>query len=241
MGNPEAGGRAIGVIFPLLIFATVAASGTPAPLSVGPLKEIVQAHGSGACGVVVVHANAAIAAVLRDDQLLARTIGHMHSANLEGGAQLWHESMNDLEHLATELHASSTQGIGEIDRLRDISAKPGDATERSALKSFADALGNALDRQAKIGSDLDRVLTSLYRQSMRGPSGQDFDNMEGTTDPSNTNGQSGEPGVQRLSSQGASPNTTLSAAAAEFQARIPDIAHDEVKAAEHSEGAVSGC
>jgi hypothetical protein len=234
------------MVFLILVFVAASGAANPAPaMPVGPLKEIGQVHASAnMCGALVVHANSAISAALRDDLLITRTIGRMRSSNLEGEALSRRQAMNDLDRLAAELRETETQGIGEVNRLRDLGAKTGDATHKVELKTFADALGGALNRQGKIADDLNGLLAYLDYQELRGSSFGDSDNMPSPSlDASGSAGQSPAVGEQHGGSsfEHATPNVLLISAAADYQARMPEVQKDEAKAADHSEGAVSGC
>jgi hypothetical protein len=222
------------MVFPSLVFAVVLGVAAPAPAQ---LKEI--GHGSASsnmCGVLVVHANSAISAALRDDVLITRTIALMRNSNIEPDSLSRRQAMNDLDALAAELRETETHGNGEIKRLRDLAANSSEASQNADLKSFADALGDALSRQAKMAIDLSRVLASFDYQDIRGAS----------PDPQATLAaevSSNVPG-RHLASESAeptNPNLLLSTVAADFAARMALVQKAETKAADHSDGAVSGC
>jgi hypothetical protein len=223
------------MVFPILVFVVALGVASPEPAQ---LKEI--GHGSASsnmCGILVVHANSAIAAALRDDVLIARTIAVMRTSNIEGDSLIRRQTLYDLDGLAAALRESETHGNGEIKRLRDLAANSSDESQNADLKSFADALGEALNRQAKMAADLTRVLASLDYQEMR----------SSTPDPQST--LAAAPAVRPApelhlsgdSPQRTSPNLLLSSVAADFQARMGFVQKAEAKAADHSDGAVSGC
>jgi hypothetical protein len=223
------------MVFPILVFVVVLGAAAPAPAQ---LKEIGHASASSnMCGILVVHANSAISAALRDDVLIARTIAVMRTSNLEADSISRRQTMNDLDGLAAQLRDTETHGNGEIKRLRDLAANASDAPQNADLKTFADALGDALSRQAKMSVDLTRVLASLDYQDMRGS----------VPDPQSTLAAApavtGAPELHfaGASAEHASPNLLLSSVAADFQARMSQVQKSEAKAADHSDGAVSGC
>jgi hypothetical protein len=235
------------MIFPILVFMIVSGVASPAPEAApdGPLREIGHVRAT-MCGALVVHANGAISAALHDDLLIARTIGRLRASNLEDNALDRHTAMTELDRLAQQLHDSEVQGNGEIKRLRDMAAKSGDATQKTELRTFADALGGALNRQRKIADDLTGLLSYLSYQEMVTPSESDVQSMR--TNATEFAGAQAQ--VQALadaqhtgggSFDHASPNQLLQQAATEFQGRMPDVQRDEARAADHSEGAVSGC
>jgi len=233
------------MIFPILIFVIVSGAASPEPDSSGPLKEIGHVRAS-ACGAVVVHANAAISAALHDDFLIARSIARMRNANLEDNALSRRQAMNDLEHLAIQLRESEMAGVGEAKRLRDMASKSPDPTQKVELKTFADALGGALNRQSKIAADFNGLLAYLDYQEALTPSQTDAqqfasNSMEFTGGAGRATEMAAAQRAGGGSFEHASPNQLLLAAASDFQARLIDVQSDEAKAANHTDGAVSGC
>jgi len=236
------------MIFPILLSVIISGAATPAPASPGdaPLKEIGHVIStSGSCGALVVHANGAISATLNDDLLLGRTIGRLRASDLEDSPMRRQAALNDLDRLAGEIRQGYLQGDGEVKRLRDMAAKSSDPTQKVELRTFADALGGALNRQRKMMADLNGMVAYLGFQDMKTES--DTDNQMMASQRIEFNGPAQQ--AQMLATgqqQGVifdhgSPNQILLNAAADFQSRMGDIQLDEAKAANHIDGALSGC
>jgi hypothetical protein len=221
-----------------VLIATSAAAPAPAPSSAGPLKEIGHVRVSAACGNIVVHANSAISSALRNDATLARTVERLRTIDLEANPMSMHRGLMDLDRLAGQLRNDAVHGDGEVKRLRELSEKTTDPKRKAELRAFADSLGGALYRQKKAGADLSGFIAYLQYRDMR--SSFDDDKMMKATGP-DTGPRStmppAPPGVERTDT----PNQMAVSAASDFESRLQDIAVDEGKAADHSEGAVSGC
>lgn len=233
------------MIFPILIFVIISGSASPEPDASGPLKEIGHVKAS-ACGAVVVHANSAISAALHDDLVIARTIARMRASNLEDNAISRRQALNDLNRLAADLRQSEMQGVGEVKRLRDMAAKSPDPTQKIELKTFADALGGALNRQSKIAADFNGLLAYLDYQEVVTPGQTDAqqfasNSMEFAGSAARTTALAADQRAGGGSFDHANPNQLLQMAASDFQTRMTDVQSDEAKAADHTEGAVSGC
>jgi hypothetical protein len=159
----------------------------------------------------------------------------------------YHNAVTDLDRLAGQLYDNAVHGIGEVQRLRDIAKDSKDPTRRAELEKFADALAGALNRQKQAGVDLNGYVAYLETREMR--KAPDVDRavaVEGMT-PSATRGGGSMTALMAPSPyalwndvhgtlRGMSQN-----AASDFERRSKEIAQDESIAAEHAEGAVSGC
>lgn len=222
------------------IVATLVAAQPPAPApSSGPLKEIGRVRVSAACGNIVVHANSAISSALRNDATIARTANRLRTMDLESSEMSMHRGLVELDRLAAQLHDDAIHGGGEVKRLRELADKATDPTRKAELRAFADSLGGALYRQKKAAADLSGFVAYLQYRDMRTPSETDAkmngvaqDPLQRTPPP-----QPFDVGLYRAET----PNQMAIAAATDFEARLRDIAIDEGRAADHSEGAVSGC
>ena len=218
------------------VLATAAApTPSPAPSSASqPLTEIGHVTSSAICTSIVVRANSAIGAALRNDQTVSLAVDTLRHVNLDTSNVIERQKgMNAIERLAEELRQSSGDADAQIKKLRDLAAKSDDPVRKEELKEFADALGGALQRQRRIGADLQRMLVIMDGRQAR---------LEAQRDVMYSN-----PGVI---APGAAWNDTFStqhfnaialAAAQEVENRTLSIAADESKAADHVVGAVSGC
>jgi len=238
------------MVFPsLLVAAVVTASSTvasPAPAP-SPLQEIGHVRAS-MCGALLVHANAAIAAALHNDLTLARTIARMRSADVEGNPIARRATMAELDKLSADLRDTAVHGDAEIKRLREMAEKATAEPQKTDLKTFANSLGGALYRQKKMASDLNGLMAYMDFQQMRAefPNNNSPSPLPGGSSQMAGYARTNLPNpMQPQDPSGlyehGSPNQMLLSAASDFQARMSDVQLDEAKAADHSEGAVSGC
>ncbi len=233
----------------LLVVATLIAAASPAPTATPePLKEIGHARApAGVCGNLVVHANSAIAAALRDDGIVTRAIARLRSIDFDNAFSR-RDGLGELSHLASELGDQSARGDGEVKRLREQADRSSDATHQAEMRVFADGLSGALGRQRKIATDLGAFLRYLDYRDLReipdlgNPHGLDpFNSTQGKPTPPPTAPPTPPPVTTSPYETAGAPNKMALAAAADFEGRTAAVHGDEAKAAEHSEAAVSGC
>lgn len=224
------------------VVATLVAAQPPAPApSSGPLKEIGRVRVSAACGNIVVHANSAISSALRNDATMARTANRLRAMDLESSEMSMHRGLVELDRLAAQLHDDAIHGDGEVKRLRELADKATDPARKAELRAFADSLGGALYRQKKAAADLSGFIAYMQYHEMRTPSETEAkingasqqDTVMRTPPPP----PAYEVGMHRTET----PNQMAVEAATDFETRLREIAIDESRAADHSEGAVSGC
>jgi hypothetical protein len=152
------------VLVPLLavLAAPNAAPASAAPAPPSPLKEIGRVEALSVCSAIVVHANSAIGVALDNDHDLASTINRLRTTDLDvDNAIARRNGMNDLAALASRIRLAAAAGTAEIKRLRAMAAQTADPTRKSELKAFTDALGGAIVRQRKAGTDLARLLAII--------------------------------------------------------------------------------
>lgn len=235
-----------------LIIAFAAPSPVPSASAQPPstLKEIGRIQSLSVCPAIVVHANSAIGAVLDNDAQLALTVNRLRTTDLDTDNVIAkHNGMTDLATLAGRLRMGAAAGTGEIKRLRAIAGETADPARKAELKAFADALGGALARQRKIGTDLDRMLAII--DGRRAVEEVNTDDLAGQRDALASPGQAAGPRgsipqdvVMRSPVAGPERgifNPTLRDVADEFAARSSAILVDEGTAADHALGATTGC
>lgn len=227
-----------------VLLALVSAAPTPAPTSRPALREIGRVRASASCASLALHANSAISSALHSDLLVGQTMSRLREVDLDGSVIARRNGLQELARLAKDLRAEAVAGVGEVKRLRELAAKSTNPTQKKELKNFADSLGGALYRQKKIANDLNGFLAAMDYHDMATftQSQQDLNRS--------TLGQGDarviDP-VEKAKSIGRDPRAQLPAsqlakeAADDFQQRVADITNDEALAAEHTEGAVSGC
>jgi hypothetical protein len=224
----------LSLIFVVELALANAVAPSPQPsASSEPLKEIGHVYSSGMCTAIVKRANHAIASALHNNETVAAAVLTLRSVNLESqNGIVKHNGMTNIERLATDLRVSSHKADKEIKQLREISTQATDPVRKSELKAFADALGGALARQDKIGSDLQ---TMLLRMTGRDNEQEAYKQIQTTVNvvmPDQIMDQIFAPVPY---------NTVAHAFAKDLETRTVDIAGDESKAAEHVVGAVNGC
>ena len=203
-----------------------------------PLKPIGEARTvAGACGNLLVHANAAIAAALRNDAVLERAAGRLHSADFEGNALVRRNALSEFERIAADVHADGAHGQEELKRLREQSEKSSSKDERGAADAFEGAMQSALDRQMRMAADLSALMGSIEAHELRSETAasdpHDWSPNQAGTGPA--------PKAQTPGLYAGTPNEMAAEASVDFTSRMDDVAGDEAKAAAHSEAAVSGC
>lgn len=242
----------------LLLAAALNAATAAATPSPAPLKEIGHVKSTAACAELALHANTAISSAVRNDTVVGDTIAKLQNVKLDGNPITRRNDLQAMGELAKDLHGRAVSGIDEVKKLREIAEKSTDPVQKKELKEFADELGGALYRQKKIAQDLNGLLSAFdYHEMRMSPSDINQDGMN--SDPSqvqvdNTPATAKktdlryDPGSQMQPSKGTSVfnvNHTDSElaqfAASDFMLRVPDITNDEALAANHAEGAVSGC
>lgn len=227
-----------------LTIAATSASPTPAP---APLKEIGHVKATAACAELALHANTAISSALQNDALVSQTILQMRKVDLDSNPIARRNNMQQLGDYAKELRARAVSGDKEVKKLREIAAKSSDPVQKVELKAFADQLGGALYRQKKIANDLNGLLAYFDYRDMK-PTDEEMNTYGGGVVPPTKSHRTLISEAQQLydqtsvNSREKHTDTQLVGFAAEdFFARTPDITNDEALAANHFQGAVSGC
>ena len=221
---------------------TTTAAATPVPLheiGAGPQTPAM-------CGNVVVHANAAIAAVLHADAVLARSIGRLRAIDFETFTAARRTGMTELARLAADVGESGDRGRDEVRRLREYVDHPAGADRSADLRAFADALDNVLDRQRRMGTDLGSFLSAVDLRDLR-----DVRDLQERSLPPGLGGGDPAPGARPASPASGvppailererSPNGMARSMAEDLDARLGALGAEEGRAQERSEAAVSGC
>ncbi|MBV8074003.1 MAG: hypothetical protein JO140_01150 [Candidatus Eremiobacteraeota bacterium] len=240
------------MLAPLVLIVAIASSGlpsdpgtaaSPAP-SAAPagsaaagkeqLKEIGRVTSNAMCTAIVMRANSAIGATLRNDQTVGIAIQTLRHVDLDTHNSIdKRKAMSDIGKLSDELRSSAGSAEEQIKKLREMSEQATDPTRKADLKEFADALGGALNRQKRIGADLARMLVIIEGRDARVEAHRDiaYSNPGGLTPWR----------VWDAEFDTMHYNSMARAAAKEVEDRTLSIAADESKAADHIVGAVNGC
>ncbi len=224
-----------------------ASTGTPATAQrPTPLTEIGRVKALPACVPIVAHANGAITLALDNDRTLAVISTNLHNTNFDKLTSI--QRRNAVEALMKQAEAmrnASSSGDAEVKKLREYAANATDPARKEELKTFADALGGALNRQKKAAVEFMRDVTI-----MRG--------REDATEARDLMAQNNPvpPSVAAILQQTAQQNPLSAAPTPQpnpqynkqfgFMADTLDglshgIATDEGQAADHSIAATSGC
>lgn len=228
---------------PLVFVVAIATAGTPsdasappapAPAAKEPLKEIGRVTSSAMCTNIVVRANSAISAALRNDQTVTLAVSTLRRVDLDTTNVIQKQkSMNEIGRLADDLRISAGNADAQIKKLREMAEQATDPERKAELKEFADALSGALGRQKRIGADLQKMLVIMDGREAREEAHRDI-------------AYANPGGLQPWTAHDADFDTKhynqmARAAAKEVEDRTLSIAADESKAAEHIVGAVNGC
>jgi hypothetical protein len=238
----------------------------PAATAAPALKVIASVRSTPRCAEIVTHANSAIGSALNNDLLIQQMITRLRAVNLDDGNPIRRRNgLDALGEFAKNLTKQSRSADDEVKRLRALAEKSTDPQEKKELKAFADELGGALWRQQKIARDVNGYLASVdfqdmatFTESQRQANAAVF----GVPDPFIASATDARNAAQANSDKlrnpidpasgmrpaplGHDPNQPTatqeaSAAAADFQSRLPDITLDESNAAQHVTGALSRC
>ena len=220
----------------LAVALAIANAVLPSPepsASAEPLKEIGHVYSSGMCTAIVSRANGAISSALRNDRTVALAVTTLRGVNLESENGIEkHKGMKSIERLAGELRTSSDKADKEIKQLRQLSTQAVDPVRKGELKAFADALGGALRRQDRIGSDLQTMLLRMHGSDNEQEAYRQIQISTHVVMPD-----------QIMDSYFAPVpyNAVARQFAKDLETRSMDIADDESKAATHVVGAINGC
>jgi hypothetical protein len=223
------------VVFPLIVILTVAATASPLPPPV--LRQIDAGAGSGVCGRLAVHANAAIAAVLDGDATALRALDRLATVDLSGSDRSRRSAGADVTRFAADLGADADRGADELRRLSALASPDRDRAAAAALEDFSAALGESLATERGIAVGLTRVAGYIPAVSKRDDAPPTRPPIRDTTDQRN------EPPAVSGSAPGDAENSAAQfvGAVAELANRVPVLRAREARAADHSVAAVSGC
>jgi hypothetical protein len=251
-----------------LLSPGVSFAAAPPPVSAAApattLKVIANVRSTSRCAEIVTHANSAIGAALNNDVQLQQLITRLRAVNLDDGNPIHRRNgLDALGEFAKNLTKQSRSADDEVKRLRALAEKSTDPQEKAELKAFADALGGALWRQQKVARDLNGYLAAVDFQDMATfTEGQQEANRAvfGVPDPYISTISDTKPNAGLDRNRGAvDPSTGMrppplghdinqttatqeaTAAAKDFESRLPDITSDENGAAQHVNAALARC
>jgi hypothetical protein len=227
-----------------------AASAAPAPAppaAVAPLsdsafdhlKEIGRVKAlTPFCSKAIQHADTAIDGTLANDVRIQFTISNLKSVDLDSSLVKKANGTADLLKQFRALQEGAKMAQREVNALRADAETATDPQEKADMKTFADALGGAIERQRKMADQIGRYIT--YLDSHATVDDQDkarwlFDIQYAQTSFGNPfHGDPREWVPPSLSDAAKS-------AAEELTDEIPDVARDESTAAQRAEPAFKSC
>jgi hypothetical protein len=236
-------------LLPLLV--ALASDPSPAaslaPAAPTPLTEIGHTHALPVCTTIVAHANGAISAALENDRGLAILAVNLRATDFDRLNSL--QRRNAIEALldqASSVRLGARAAYDEIKRLREYARTSSDATRKTELKAFADALGGALARQDKAATDFVASVVVINGRQDRAEAATMTDNISAT---SATNAQQpvGYTQQPQLHVGGAPPvqpgefDKVFAQIGAALNEQTAGILQDEGVAADHSLAATTGC
>jgi hypothetical protein len=232
----------------VLVLAGVPAA-TPSP-SAPPtkLQEIGRVRTS-ICTAIVVHANGAITQALDNDRTLAILTTNLRTLDFDKQNPLQRRNAIDALMKQTQAIRENFRGADyEIKQLRQYALNSPDPQRKVELKTFADALGGALQRQKRAAEEFDRDITILRgREDAREAHEIERRDMRLATAGMIPSAFLDNMDALRAPAQGPRPpregewNQTMQQIAGAVDERLPAIATDEGKAADHSIAATTGC
>lgn len=235
------------MLVPLFLAVALQTSSTPAPAAspaadasaaaastpTGPLKEIGHVYSNGSCTAIVVRANSAISSVLRNDQTINLMVVQLRNVNLDSPNRLQRlQGRRDLEKYADDLRQSAIHAIGEVQQLRQLAKDSADPVRKEELKGFSDALAGALQRQQKLGSEMQGMLARIAGRESAVDVYEQYEKEPLMSPPWNWADVDFHSSVY---------NKMAVNEANYIQLQFPSIQDDESHAADHVIGAVNGC
>lgn len=230
-----------------MVLALVAADTVPAaatPPRPTPLTEIGRVKALPACVPIVAHANGAITQALDNDRTLSIISTNLHNTDFDKLNVL--QRRNAIEALmkqAEAMRVAAAAGDSEVKRLREYAANSPDAQRKVELKTFADAIGGALNRQKKAAAEFMRDVTIMRG---REEAGEAHDIMRANNPPPPIYAAGAAAGIIANPAPVLPPPPTLYNKQMQYMGDTLDdlntgIQVDEGKAADHSIAATSGC
>ena len=224
----------------LVLAVALASSATPSPQvtpnpdpSAGGLREIGHVYSSGECTAIATRANSAISSAIRNDQTVTIIVQTLRSVDLDSSNRITKiNGLHELEQYATDLRTSAEHAKKQAIELRKLAKDSTDPVRKQELKTFADALSGAIERQRHIGGEMQGMLARI---AGRDSTADVYRTVEHRQDQS--------PPFSAADVDMLMPvyNKMAADEAKWLELQVPLISGDESKAADHVVGAVNGC
>jgi hypothetical protein len=223
----------------LILAVVLTAAATPSPEltsdpdAAGGLREIGHVYTSGACTAIATRANSAISSAIRNDQTVTIIVQTLRTVDLDAANRITKiNGLRELMQYATELRMSAEHAKKQVIELRKMAAESTDPVRKEELKTFADALGGAIERQRHIGGEMQGMLTRIAGRDSMADLYQVIDRHPDQTPAWNWADVDFHTSVY---------NKMATNEANWLELQEPLISGDESKAADHVVGAVNGC
>ena len=222
------------------LLAIVALAATPA--AAGPLAEIGRtSHDTPICGNLVVHANAAIAAIVRGDDAIGRAAAHLRSGDLglDDASTPRRQAVAELRRSTAVLGETTARAGEELKRFDAYAVSSDVEAQRVEMREFSHALALVLDRQRRTADDLDAFVSQLALHDYRADAAR----------PDPVSFRTDRPGPRPATSlatttsfeRDESPDLAGRRLASLLDTRVTATATNEARANELGEIAVGGC
>jgi hypothetical protein len=227
--------------FVAVLVTAPAAAPTDAPAPT-PLTEIGRVQSAPICTPIVVHANGAITSALDNDRTLAIINHNLRAIDFDRLNEIQrNNAIDNIMNQAAAVRQSGKAADKEIKQLRAYAAASSDPQRQKELKTFADALGGAIQRQSRAAEELMRdVMIAQGRDEAQ--DARDARDATGVV-PETTVSMNAANATANSIMPGKTPSYTavMRQIAADLTDRSTGIGADEGVAADHSIAATSGC
>jgi uncharacterized membrane protein YdfJ with MMPL/SSD domain len=203
------------------------------------LKEIGRVHAlTPFCQKVIQHADTAIDGTLANDVRIQFTIANLKTVDLDSSLVKKADGTAALLKQFIALQDGAKRAQSEVKQLRAEAETATDPQQKEDLKTFANALGGAIERQRKMADQLGRYITYLDSHATI----DDWQKAQYLFDIQYAQTAMNNPfhGDPR---DWVPPSLTDAAhgAADEFTEEMPDVNRDEATAAQRAEPAFKSC
>ncbi|HTX02195.1 MAG TPA: hypothetical protein VMD07_00840 [Candidatus Acidoferrales bacterium] len=224
----------------LILAVALASAATPSPevtpdpdQSGAGLREIGHVYSSGECTAIATRANSAISSAIRNDQTVTIIVQTLRSVDLDSSNRITKiNGLRELEQYATDLRTSAENAKKQAVELRKIAKESSDPVRKAELKTFADALSGAIERQRHIGGEMQGMLARIAGRDSTADVYRTVEHRQDQSAPwSPADAEFQRPVYNKMATDEAKW----------LELQVPLISGDESKAADHVVGAVNGC
>lgn len=200
----------------------------------------------GACPIVVVHANAAIAAALHADDAIEHTIARLRAVRNDDSEFALRAMHADIAKYAAGLDEATARGSDESRRLQTVAGEGAAAPRPAKVRDLAGALAGIFARDREAGERIAGLWETLAIRAIReAPAGLEARTANSSTDidasRKYTRAGYSEPHVAAVATPLPPVVAILGGLASDLEARERDVSRDESRTETLVAGAVTGC